>query len=76
MKDLVGRSFAIAEQRYLVVDVQRLGTDALVYTRRLDGGSGATEAARRQGPRTAFHYRDIAHALAAPPPRREWRRNQ
>jgi hypothetical protein len=66
MKDLVGRSFAIAEQRYLVVDVQRTGGDALVYTRRLDGSpSPADTLAGRQGPRTAFHYRDIAAALAA-----------
>lgn len=65
MRDLVGRSFAIADIRYRVVDVQRLGADALVFTERLLESGRASGGDPVPGPRTAFHYRDIAEALAA-----------
>jgi hypothetical protein len=60
MKNLVGRSFAIAENRYRIVDVQRLGKEALVYAEPVIAGQhGPARSAR-----TAFHYRDIADFLA------------
>jgi hypothetical protein len=66
MKNLVGRSFALAEGRYRIVDVQRLGGDALIYAEREEkaGGRGSAGAGRPPG-RTAFHYGDIARFLEA-----------
>jgi hypothetical protein len=63
MKNLVGRSFAIAENRYRIVDVQRLGKDALVYAEQVNVGP---HGPARMPARTAFHYRDIASLLAVP----------
>jgi hypothetical protein len=60
MKDLVGRSFAIAEARYRIVDVRRLGSDALVYAEQVSADHRPVSA------RTAFHYRDIAPLLGSP----------
>lgn len=67
MKDLVGRSFAIAECRYRIVDVRQLGGDALVYAETLDPGRSAdpVRAGARSVARTAFRYGDIAGALEA-----------
>jgi hypothetical protein len=61
MKNLVGLSFAIAEARYRIVDVRRLGSDALVYAEQVSADHRPVSA------RTAFHYRDIAPLLATPP---------
>lgn len=68
MKNLVGQSFSLAETRYRIVDVQRLGAGAMVYAEQLSGCDGALPVERpRQGPpvpaRTAFHYGDIADLL-------------
>ena len=66
MKNLVGQSFSLAEGRYRIVDVRRLGGDALVYAERVESGCAAGTGGRR-GPRspgrTAFHYGDIARYL-------------
>jgi len=64
MKNLVGQSFSLAEGRYRIVDVRRLGGDALIYAERVEGGSaaGASHGGRAPG-RTAFHYGDIARYL-------------
>lgn len=61
MKNLVGRSFAIADNRYRIVDVQRLGKDAMVYAEQV----GEAHGPARMPARTAFHYRDIAPLLSA-----------
>ncbi len=69
MKDLVGKSFLLADGRYLIVDVQHLGRDAMVYAERLQGdGPTAPETCGRREitPRTAFHYGDIANLLECP----------
>lgn len=67
MKNLVGRSFALAEGRYRIVDVQRTGSDAMVYAERLEApcAAGGAPAAPRAPGRTAFHYGDIAPLLEA-----------
>jgi hypothetical protein len=67
MKNLVGRSFSLAEVRYRIVDVQRLGQDALIYAEHLDVKTHppGPHAPVRMPTRTAFHYRDIA-ALITP----------
>ncbi|MEQ8861055.1 MAG: hypothetical protein RIC56_20600 [Pseudomonadales bacterium] len=69
MKDLVGRSFTIADGRYRIVDVRRLVGDAMVYAERLEGRCAAPPAradGSSCGNRTAFHYDDIAALLDAP----------
>jgi hypothetical protein len=66
MKNLVGRSFSIADGHYRIVDVQRLGGDALVYAERVERVGGAVRGdplVRRSPGRTAFHYGDIAALL-------------
>lgn len=68
MKDLVGRSFAIAECRYRIVDVRLLGRDALVYAETVEPRVPPIAAAghgRQGAARTAFRYGDIAGALEA-----------
>ena len=69
MKNLVGKSFAIADLRYLIVDVRQLGRDALVYAEPLphDGAGPAAHGPGRMPSRTAFHYGDIAALLDAVP---------
>ncbi|MFU8816101.1 MAG: hypothetical protein ACNA7W_12200 [Pseudomonadales bacterium] len=70
MKNLVGRSFAIADDRYRIVDVQQLGKGAVVYAEAFPGEEAAG-APRRQTPmppRTAFHYGDIAALLDSTAP--------
>lgn len=64
--NLVGRIFSLADGRYRIVDVQRLGPDALVYAEREEGqaaGSCAPARAAKSPARTAFHYGDIAALL-------------
>jgi hypothetical protein len=68
MKDLVGKSFVIADDRYRIVDVQQLGRDALiyaesVYAERDHRAPGELGGPVRSPARTAFHYRDIAALL-------------
>jgi hypothetical protein len=70
MKNLVGRSFSIANGHYRIVDVQRLGGDALVYAEQVECRSGAPlgdSATRGSRRRTAFHYGDIAALLEGGP---------
>lgn len=70
MKNLVGRSFSIAEGRYRIVDVQRLGGDAMVYAELVESQSclAARDGGARRSPgRTAFHYGDIAPLIESPP---------
>jgi len=69
MKDLVGKSFLLADGRYRIVDVQQLGRDAMVYAERLQAGAATTLETCGRGeliPRTAFHYGDIANLLECP----------
>lgn len=69
MKDLVGKSFLLADGRYRIVDVQQLGRDAMVYAERQQGVGPAAPESRGQRqitPRTAFHYGDIANLLDCP----------
>ncbi len=64
MKNLVGRSFQIADGHYRIVDVQRLGGDAMVYAERLEAvAAGGEDDTRHPPARTAFHYGDIAPFL-------------
>lgn len=65
MKNLVGRSFRIADGRYRIVDVQRLGGDALVYAELLDDHAAEEGEVRSARGRTAFRYGDIAGFLQA-----------
>jgi hypothetical protein len=76
MKNLVGKSFMIADDRYRIVDVQSIGSDALIYAEpdyaerdgRPSSQHGPARAQTRMPSRTAFHYRDIAMFLDAGPP--------
>lgn len=65
MKNLVGQSFRIGDGRYRIVDVQRLGGDALVYAELLDDPAPQKGDARPARGRTAFRYGDIAGFLQA-----------
>lgn len=64
MNNLVGRIFSLADGRYRIVDVQRLGRDALVYAEREEAPGPLEIGSAPAGPgRTAFHYGDIAPLL-------------
>jgi len=63
MKHLVGRIFSLADGDYRIVDVQRLGGDALVYAEQQMDRAGAAPGDAAPVPRTAFHYGDIAELL-------------
>lgn len=64
MKHLVGRIFTIGDGAYRVVDVQRLGGDALVYAEpQLDRAAAGDQDEAVPPARMAFHYGDIADAL-------------
>lgn len=64
MKHLVGRIFTIGDGAFRVVDVQRLGVDALVYAEpQPDTARAGDEEEALPPARTAFHYGDIADAL-------------
>lgn len=69
MRDLVGKSFVIADVRYRIVDVQQLGRDALIYAEPVyaerDSRALSQHGPARSPARTAFHYRDIAALLDA-----------
>ncbi len=66
MNNLVGRSFQIADGHYRIVDVRRLGGDAMVYAERVQAAGAVADAGDRRSPaRTAFHYGDIAPLLDA-----------
>lgn len=63
MKHLVGRIFSLADRDYRIVDVQRLGGDALVYAEQQTGRGDAEPEDTGPAPRTAFQYGDIAELL-------------
>lgn len=65
MKHLVGRIFSLADGDYRIVDVQRLGGDALVYAEQQTGRADASGDDAGPAPRSAFHYGDIAELLEA-----------
>lgn len=67
MKHLVGRIFSLADGNYRIVDVQRLGGDALVYAEQEPGRAGVTADPAGPVPRSAFHYGDIAELLEEAP---------
>lgn len=69
MKNLIGQSFSLADGHYRIVDVRRLGGDAMVYAERTESAGDADDTstgARRLPGRTAFRYGDIASLLQAP----------
>ena len=60
MNDLLGRTFAVADGRYRVVDVRKLAGEAMVYAEALP----TDESVGRARPqRMAFHYGDIAELV-------------
>lgn len=55
MRELVGHKFSVADAQYLIVDVQNVAGEVMVY---------AEDQAKRLGPkRAAFHYDDIADLI-------------
>ncbi len=55
MRELVGHRFSIAGALYLIVDVQNVAGEVMVY---------AEDQAKQLGPkRAAFHYDDIADLI-------------
>jgi hypothetical protein len=68
MRNLVGRVFALADGQYRIVDVHRLGADALVYAERQQRVGDADLGGSRAPARTAFRYGDIVGLLDAAPP--------
>jgi hypothetical protein len=68
MRHLVGRSFAVADGRYRIVDVRQLGGDALVYAEAvLPAGRTPNQRTAAAPARAAFHYQDIVALLEAAP---------
>tara|TARA_Y100001933_G_scaffold248189_2_gene281809 strand:- start:869 stop:1075 length:207 start_codon:yes stop_codon:yes gene_type:complete len=63
MKHLVGRIFTIGDGAFRVVDVQRLGGDALVYAEAQPDSAAVRPEPAMPPARMAFHYGDIADAL-------------
>lgn len=59
---LVGRCFALADGRYRIVDVRRLGDDAMVYAESTAPGADMAGNGMR---RAAFRMRDVAPLLEA-----------
>jgi len=56
MQELLGRTFAVADGRYRVVDVRKLSGEAMVYAEPIDMPDGGKPRPQRM----AFHYGDIA----------------
>jgi len=63
MDHLVGRIFSLADGDYRIVDVQRLGGDALIYAEQQRDCVGTAADDGGPVPRSAFHYGDIAELL-------------
>jgi len=65
MQDLIGRCFSLQEGSYRIVDVRRIGREAMVYAEEIRPRThlAETPAAPR---RSAFHYPDIAGLLRPP----------
>lgn len=61
MRELLGRTFSVAEGEYRVVDVRQLSGEVMVYAEPTARDRGADRRPRR----AAFHYGDIAARLAA-----------
>ncbi len=68
MRSLIGRTFALAESRYQIVDVQQLGGDALVYAEPVAQRERESSVKPHSPVRAAFHYGDIAPLLEAGSP--------
>ncbi|MEZ5560405.1 MAG: hypothetical protein R3E86_17910 [Pseudomonadales bacterium] len=66
MKNLVGQCFSLADGRYRIVDVRRVGGDAMIYAEELqrEAQSAAIPATPHSPRRAAFHYGDIAELLS------------
>lgn len=63
MKNLVGQSFALADERYRIVDVRAVQGDALIYAEPLARAVSRPALAGLARSRTAFRYGDIAALL-------------
>ncbi len=61
MRELLGRTFSVAESEYRVVDVRQLSGEVMVYAEPTSE-EGNTD---RRPRRAAFHYGDIASRLEA-----------
>lgn len=59
MRELLGRTFSVAEGEYRVVDVRRLSGEVMVYAESTSEDRGSERRPRR----AAFHYGDIASRL-------------
>jgi len=65
MQDLIGRCFSLQEGSYRIVDVRRIGSEAMVYAEEIRPRVQLTE--QQASPRrSAFHYLDIASLLRPP----------
>ena len=61
MRELLGRTFSVAEGEYRVVDVRQLSGEIMVYAE----STSPNRTAERRPKRAAFHYGDIAGRLEA-----------
>jgi len=77
MRDLIGKSFPLADRFYRIVDVRQVAGDALIYAEPMQAETAQAVretgqplgASRAPSARAAFHYRDIAiHLQSAKSP--------
>ena len=61
MRELLGRTFSVAEGEYRVVDVRQLSGEVMVYAE----STAKVHPTGRRPRRAAFHYGDIASRLEA-----------
>ena len=59
MRELLGRTFSVAEGEYRVVDVRQLSGEVMVYAE----STSENRNSGRRPRRAAFHYGDIAGRL-------------
>ena len=59
MRELLGRTFSVAEGEYRVVDVRQLSGEVMVYAE----ATSPDRTSDRRPKRAAFHYGDIAGRL-------------
>ena len=63
MQELVGQCFSLEEGSYRIIDVRRIGGEAMVYAEEIAVREAGAEP---RGPlKAAFHYGDIADFLPA-----------
>ena len=65
MQDLIGRCFSLQEGSFRIVDVRRIGREAMVYAEEIRPRASLTDAVSSPQ-RSAFHYPDIAGLLRPP----------